>query len=37
LKGKGGMDIFIFLVFFFLTFKGGRGTWVFFFFNSFSF
>jgi hypothetical protein len=31
------MDIFTFLIFFFLTFEGGRGTWVFFFFNSFSF
>ncbi len=37
LKGKGGMDIFTFLVFFFLTFEGGRETWGFFFFNSFSF
>jgi hypothetical protein len=36
LKGKGGMDIFTFLVFFFLTFEGGRGMWVFF-LNSFSF
>jgi hypothetical protein len=31
------MDIFIFLIFFFLTFEGGRGTWVYLFFNSFSF
>jgi hypothetical protein len=37
LKGKGGMDIFTFLVFFFLTFEGGRGTWVIYLFNSFSF
>jgi hypothetical protein len=36
LKWKGGMDIFTFLVFFFLMFEGGRGMWVFF-FNSFSF
>jgi hypothetical protein len=31
------MDIFTFLVFFFLTFEGGKGTWVYLFFNSFSF
>jgi hypothetical protein len=37
LKRKGGMDIFTFLVFFFLMFERGRGMWVFFFYNSFSF
>ncbi len=37
LKGKGGMDICTFLVFFFLTFKVERGTWVYLFINSLSF